>query len=129
MPKSKEFLTSSDSEGSDSDSQPKSKKPKKEKKVEKKPKAAAASAASDDDENGEVAMPEKNKDGAFMIELGNMKYATVSEFKGKCYVGVREYYFKEDKLMPGKKGVAMNMDQWRRLKQNLDTIDKCLKQF
>jgi len=34
-----------------------------------------------------------------------MKFATVSDFKGKKYVNIREYYEKDGDLKPGKKGL------------------------
>lgn len=33
-----------------------------------------------------------------------MRYATVSEFRGKVMVSIREYYEAEGELRPGKKG-------------------------
>lgn len=38
------------------------------------------------------------------FQLAKMRYATVSEFRGKVMVGIREYYEKDGELRPGKKG-------------------------
>jgi hypothetical protein len=37
-----------------------------------------------------------------------MRYSSVNDFKGKKYVNIREFYSKEDKLLPGKKGIHFN---------------------
>lgn len=39
-----------------------------------------------------------------MIQLARMRYATVSEFRGKAMVGIREFYEKDGEMRPGKKG-------------------------
>ena len=36
-----------------------------------------------------------------------MKFATVNEYRGKTYVGIREYYEKDGKTLPGKKGTGL----------------------
>lgn len=33
-----------------------------------------------------------------------MRYVTVSEFKGKKYVNIREYYDNDGEMKPGRKG-------------------------
>merc|ERR1712227_1180025 len=102
MPKSKEFVDS-ESSGSESD-EPKAKKSKKTSKAETKKYTTS-------------------KDGTVMFELGNMKYATISQFKGKKYVGIREYYTDaNDELKPGKKGIALNAEQWAAFKDSLDDV-------
>ena len=39
-----------------------------------------------------------------LFQLARMRYATVSEFRGKVLVSIREYYEKDGKMLPGKKG-------------------------
>ncbi|KAI6222311.1 PC4 domain-containing protein [Aphelenchoides fujianensis] len=67
---------------------------------------------------------EKNAEGEEMFDLGGKKYVNVRSFKGKTYVDIREYYEKDGKLLPGKKGVALNPEQYEALKGLLDTIDE-----
>lgn len=48
-----------------------------------------------------------------------------SEFKGKIYVNIREWYKpnpEEDKLLPGKKGISLNMKEWNQIVENFDVI-------
>merc|ERR1712038_138551 len=103
-PKSKEMVSSSE----DSDYEP-------EKKKQKKPKKKAASSDSD-------SGPED--DGK--IELGKMRFLEVQEFKGKKLVSIREYYEKDGKMLPGKKGISLTPDQWEKLKKGIPKIDKDL---
>ncbi|KAK2177551.1 hypothetical protein NP493_593g01024, partial [Ridgeia piscesae] len=61
------------------------------------------------------------------FELGKLKFATVSEFKGRKMVNIREFYMTaEGELRPGKKGLALMPDQWEKLKANMDEIDTAL---
>lgn len=46
----------------------------------------------------------KNKEGESYWEIDRQRRVTVRTFKGKIYVDVREYYEKDGKLLPGKKG-------------------------
>lgn len=62
-----------------------------------------------------------------MYEIGKMKFVSVSEFKGKAFVNIREYYEKDGKQLPGKKGIALAIDQWEKLKQFVDKIDRDVK--
>lgn len=58
---------------------------------------------------------EKLPDGG-VVSLGSNKFVTVTEFRGKVYVGIREYYEKDGELKPGKKGIALSLEQWNLLK-------------
>ncbi|XP_045215971.2 activated RNA polymerase II transcriptional coactivator p15-like isoform X2 [Mercenaria mercenaria] len=118
MPKSKEFISSESD--TDSDSEPKPKKKKTEKKEEKKPEKTESPKKSS-------GGAEKGPGGEMMFQLARMRYATVSEFRGKVMVGIREYYEKDGEMRPGKKGISLPMDQWKRLKDQIDDIDQAVK--
>lgn len=54
-------------------------------------------------------------DEAFFVDLGGSKRAAVSPFGGKMFIGLREYYEKDGKMLPGKKGISLPPDQWAKL--------------
>ncbi|KYN20733.1 PREDICTED: activated RNA polymerase II transcriptional coactivator p15 [Trachymyrmex cornetzi] len=113
MPKSKEYLSDSDDS---SEEEVKSKKQKREReddkatKDEKKP----AKKAKTDDET--------------VWDLGSNRQVNVRNFKGKYYVDIREmYYDKEGDLKPGKKGICLSMQQWRKFMDVVEEVDEVAK--
>lgn len=120
MPKSKEFISESDTDSSGSEPKPKKKKTsqKEEKKVEK---------AQSPEKKPSGGAAEKGPGGEVMFQLARMRYVTVSEFRGKVMVGIREYYEKDGEFRPGKKGISLPLDQWNRLKDQIADIDKAVK--
>lgn len=61
-----------------------------------------------------------------MYELGGKRYVSVSEFKGKKLVNIREYYQKDGKTLPGKKGISLSEEQYESLKKVISIIDEKL---
>ncbi|KYN34410.1 Activated RNA polymerase II transcriptional coactivator p15 [Trachymyrmex septentrionalis] len=114
MPKSKEYL--SDSDDSSSEEEVKSKKQKREReddKATKDEKKPAKKAKTDDDT---------------VWDLGNNRQVNVRNFKGKYYVDIREmYYDKEGDLKPGKKGICLSMQQWRKFMNVVEEVDEVAK--
>lgn len=60
-------------------------------------------------------------------ELTGKKFITVRDFKGKTYVNIREYYEKDGKVLPGKKGISLNIEQWQNLCSSIDEVNQVLK--
>lgn len=56
-----------------------------------------------------------------------MRFVNLSEFKGKWYVNIREYYNADGELRPGKKGIMLTMEQWQKLKEHISDIDEDIK--
>lgn len=49
-----------------------------------------------------------------VMQLGKDIFVTVSEFKGKQYVGIRKYYQNggQGDWLPGKNGISMPVENW-----------------
>lgn len=60
-------------------------------------------------------------------ELGNKRFVKLSEFKGKWYVNIREFYDAGGELKPTKKGVMLTMEQWQKFKGLVGEIDEAIK--
>ncbi|XP_068231809.1 RNA polymerase II transcriptional coactivator [Palaemon carinicauda] len=95
-----------DSSDSDSDSGPDDVAP-----APKKLKAGGESAA------------KTNDSGETYFDIDGLKRVTVREFKGRVYVDIREFYEKDGKVLPGKKGISLSTSQWGKVKSLMDSID------
>ncbi|XP_063956127.1 activated RNA polymerase II transcriptional coactivator p15-like [Lytechinus pictus] len=110
MPKQKSKQTLVASSGSESDEPT----PKKAKTAAKKPAKKSA------DEN----------DTSDMFSLSRQRFVNVREFRGKVLIDIREYYEPEvGDLRPGKKGISLTVDQWRKLVNQIDEIDARIEEM
>lgn len=72
--------------------------------------------------------PKKNKsEDDLSWDLGNRRFVKLSEFKGKWYVNIREFYDAGGELKPGKKGIMLTMEQWQKFKGLIDDVDEAIK--
>lgn len=62
-------------------------------------------------------------------DLGKNRFVKVSQFKGKVYINVREFYNADGELKPGKKGIMLTGEQWQRFKASIDEIDEEFKKL
>ena len=55
----------------------------------------------------------------------------VREFHGKALVDIREFYTDSHtaELKPGKKGISLNHEQWKKLVKNISRVDKALEEM
>lgn len=70
----------------------------------------------------EDSPPEEGK-----ISIGRNRFVEVSKFKGKTYVNIREFYTDEaGQLKPGRKGIALKLEEWEELCSHKDQIDQLI---
>ncbi|XP_028048633.1 activated RNA polymerase II transcriptional coactivator p15 isoform X2 [Monomorium pharaonis] len=117
MPKSKEYVSDSDDSSSEEEVKSSKKKQKRDRDVEDKAK-----------DEKKPAKKAKTEDEETIWDLGNNRQVNVRNFKGKYYVDIREmYYDKDGDLKPGKKGICLTMQQWRKFMEVVEEVDKVAK--
>ena len=62
-----------------------------------------------------------------IAKISGMRRVVVSDFKGKTFVNIREYYEKDGKALPGKKGISLPVDQYSKLVALLPQIAAALE--
>lgn len=84
-----------------------------------------AKTSSNKNQSSSAGMPvwKTGENGERYIALSKNKRISITCFKGKSYVNIREYYEKDGKLLPTKKGIALDDIAWRLLKENVEAID------
>ncbi|EAW06263.1 transcriptional coactivator p15/PC4 family protein [Aspergillus clavatus NRRL 1] len=61
-------------------------------------------------------------------ELSKMRRVTVSSFRGKTFINIREYYERDGQELPGKKGISLPIDQFSSLVTLLPDIETALRE-
>ncbi|KAI1662672.1 PC4-domain-containing protein [Daldinia decipiens] len=70
----------------------------------------------------------KDDDGNPFWSLGGTRRATISSFKGKTFVNIREYYTDASgDLKPGKKGITLSPEQYNKLLEAIPSINAELR--
>ncbi|KAF5836365.1 transcriptional Coactivator p15-domain-containing protein [Dunaliella salina] len=64
----------------------------------------------------------QQQDMSYNLYLSGKRKVSLSQFKGKTYVAVREFFLKDNQEMPGKKGLNMTPEQWDILKKGIPNI-------
>lgn len=67
----------------------------------------------------------ESKEPEFTLDKNRL--VRVRTFKGKAYIDIREYYQKDGAMLPGKKGISLSPEQWRKLLENVDGINKAVE--
>lgn len=75
-----------------------------------------------------IATAISDKDTDYTCKLAKNHQVSVKQFKGKLQVDIREYYEKGDELLPGKKGIALDLTQWDRLVAAVPDINAAVKE-
>ncbi|KGN54787.1 RNA polymerase II transcriptional coactivator KIWI isoform X1 [Cucumis sativus] len=67
-------------------------------------------------------------DEIVVCELSKNRRVMVRNWQGKIVVDIREFYVKDGKQMPGKKGISLSLDQWNVLLNHVEEIDKAVNE-
>ncbi|KAG5674379.1 hypothetical protein PVAND_004353 [Polypedilum vanderplanki] len=118
--KSKDLLDTSDSEHSS----PKVKKQKKEKKNVGENSDKPVKVLKRKSENTNSLNALTDEDGNEYFDIGRSRRVAMSDFKGKKFLNIREYYQNKDgNMAPGKKGITLNKNEWENLLALADKFD------
>ena len=64
-----------------------------------------------------------------VLDIGSRKLVTVSDFRGATLVHIREYYVDESgERQPGKKGIALTVQQWQQLMAGQTRVQAAIEQ-
>jgi hypothetical protein len=55
---------------------------------------------------------ERNEEGEAYWKISRKKRVTIKFYKGQYFVDIREFYEKDGRTLPGKKGLFLSIDQW-----------------
>ncbi|KAL4916883.1 transcriptional Coactivator p15-domain-containing protein [Aspergillus aurantiobrunneus] len=74
------------------------------------------------------ASRKEDSNGNSYWEISKMRRITISSFRGKPMVNIREYYEKDGEELPGKKGISLPIDQFSALLTLLPDIQTALQE-
>ncbi|KAF5720149.1 RNA polymerase II transcriptional coactivator [Fusarium globosum] len=69
----------------------------------------------------------KDDDGNPFWELSNKRRVSVSDFSKKTFVNIREFYDKDGKSLPGKKGISLSIEQYNAFLKAVPQINAVLR--
>ncbi|KAJ4022339.1 hypothetical protein NW752_000457 [Fusarium irregulare] len=101
--------------------------------------SAKKRAAADSDSEPEIATKRiknaaasvesdgKDGDGNPFWELSNKRRVGLSDFNKSTFVNIREYYEKDGKTLPGKKGISLSVEQYNAFLKAVPRINAALR--
>ncbi|KAF2273894.1 uncharacterized protein EI97DRAFT_382525 [Westerdykella ornata] len=92
-------------------------------------KAKSGVAEEDDVTTPFVPQLQKDEQGDYYVPLksNGLRRVTIGDFKGNTMIGIREYYTNDaGKLLPGKKGISLTLEQYNALMSAVPLIESVL---
>ncbi|KAL3499207.1 hypothetical protein ACH5RR_038300 [Cinchona calisaya] len=86
----------------------------------------------EDNDNKKRKLDDKEYDdeGDLIIcRLSKSRRVTITEFRGRTLVSMREYYRKDGKDLPTSKGISLTAEQWASFSKNVPAIEKAIKKM
>uniref|UniRef100_A0A2P2J6K7 Uncharacterized protein MANES_12G159100 n=1 Tax=Rhizophora mucronata TaxID=61149 RepID=A0A2P2J6K7_RHIMU len=90
-------------------------------------------AGSDDNTEGHAPLKKASKpdssdesEDIVVCEISKNRRVTVRNWQGKVWVDIREFFLKDGKQLPAKKGISLSVDQWNILRDHAEKIDEAL---
>ncbi|KAG8382119.1 hypothetical protein BUALT_Bualt05G0043400 [Buddleja alternifolia] len=82
----------------------------------------------EEEDNGrKTGGKEYDEEGGLIIcRLSEKRRVTLSEFKGKTLISIREYYKRDGKELPSAKGISLTAEQWASFRKNVAAIEKAI---
>ncbi|EED92122.1 predicted protein [Thalassiosira pseudonana CCMP1335] len=73
----------------------------------------------------------RNADGEAYFDITKNKRCTVRKWKKAVLVDIREFYEKDGKQLPGKKGISLTLEQYKALREHVldGSLDKQVKEL
>ncbi|GAA0168776.1 general transcription factor [Lithospermum erythrorhizon] len=81
----------------------------------------------EDEGEGDVELDDEGN--PIICRLSSKRRVTISEFRGKTLVSIREYYNKGTKELPTAKGISLTSEQWGAFKKNVPAIEKAIEKM
>ncbi|CRG90423.1 hypothetical protein PISL3812_07467 [Talaromyces islandicus] len=78
--------------------------------------------------NNSSSSSKTDANGDTYWDISNSRRVTISTFRGKTLVSIREYYEKDGQDLPGKKGISLPVEQFNALISHLPDIEGVLSQ-
>ncbi|TVU03290.1 hypothetical protein EJB05_51183 [Eragrostis curvula] len=64
-----------------------------------------------------------------LCRLSTKRRVTLSEFKGRTLVSIREFYIKDGKEVPSAKGISLTVEQWEAFRNVVPAIEDAIKKI